>query len=66
VYRYDRRGRGDSGGYSIEREVDDLDAVASTTGSEPFVYGHSSGGALALEAAAHGVGLRKIAVYEPP
>lgn len=69
VYRYDRRGRGDSGdspAYSIEREVEDLDAVAIGTGSQPFVYGHSSGGALALQAAAAGVELRKVAVYEPP
>jgi len=69
VYRYDRRGRGDSGDsatYSIEREVQDLNAVALGTGNRPFVYGHSSGGALALEAAAYGVELRKVAVYEPP
>jgi pimeloyl-ACP methyl ester carboxylesterase len=69
VYEYDRRGRGDSDDttpYSIQREVEDLDAVASAAGGPPFVYGHSSGGALALEAAAHGVEMRKIAVYEPP
>lgn len=69
VYRYDRRGRGDSGdtaSYSIGREVEDLDAVTAVTDGPPFVYGHSSGGALALEAAAVGVAMRKIAVYEPP
>lgn len=72
VYAYDRRGRGDSGDSgdgeksTIEREVEDLDAVVARTGGAPYVYGHSSGGALALEAAARGVNMRKIAVYEPP
>jgi pimeloyl-ACP methyl ester carboxylesterase len=69
VYAYDRRGRGDSEDgekHAIEREVEDLDAVVAITGGAPYVYGHSSGGALALEAAARGVNMRKIAVYEPP
>ena len=69
VYAYDRRGRGDSGdaeAYAIEREVEDLDAVVASTGGAAYVYGHSSGGALALEAAARGVDMRKVAVYEPP
>ena len=69
VYEYDRRGRGDSGDaapYSIEREVDDLAAVVTAAGGSAFVFGHSSGGALALEAAASGVPIRGVAVYEPP
>jgi pimeloyl-ACP methyl ester carboxylesterase len=69
VYRYDRRGRGDSTDtppYAIEREVEDLDAVARVTGRPPYVYGHSSGAATALEAASVGVPLRRLAVYEPP
>lgn len=69
VFAYDRRGRGDSGDsarYAVEREVEDLAAVVALTGGAPFVYGHSSGGALALEAAARGVGVAKLAVYEPP
>lgn len=69
VYAYDRRGRGDSEDgeeYAIEREVEDLAAVVATTEGAPYVYGHSSGGALALEGAARGVNIRKIAVYEPP
>ncbi len=69
VLEYDRRGRGDSGDaarYAIEREVEDLGAVVTAAGEPPFVYGHSSGGALALEAAAAGVALRKVAVYEVP
>ena len=69
VYAYDRRGRGASGNglpFSIESEVQDLAAVAAAAGQAPFVYGHSSGGALALEAAARGVQMRSLAVYEPP
>jgi pimeloyl-ACP methyl ester carboxylesterase len=69
VYRYDRRGRGDSTDtppYGIGREVEDLDAVARVAGGPPYVYGHSSGAAIALEAAAVGVPLRRLAVYEPP
>lgn len=69
VYEYDRRGRGDSDNglpLSIEGEVQDLAAVIAATGQPPFVYGHSSGGILALEAAARGVEMRSLAVYEPP
>jgi pimeloyl-ACP methyl ester carboxylesterase len=69
VYEYDRRGRGDStevGDYSVEREVADLAALVAATGGAPFVFGHSSGGCLALEAAARGVPMTGLAVYEPP
>jgi pimeloyl-ACP methyl ester carboxylesterase len=69
VYRYDRRGRGDSDDddvYSVLREVEDLAAVADEAGGEPYVFGHSSGGALVLEAAAAGVSMRGLAVHEPP
>ena len=69
VYRFDRRGRGDSGDtppWAVGREVEDLAAVVAATGETPYVYGHSSGAALALEAAAAGVPAHKLAVYEPP
>jgi pimeloyl-ACP methyl ester carboxylesterase len=69
VHRFDRRGRGDSGDtppWAIEREVEDLAAVIASTGEAPFVYGHSSGAALALEAAAAGVPMRRLFAYEPP
>jgi pimeloyl-ACP methyl ester carboxylesterase len=69
VYEYDRRGRGDSGDglpLSIEGEVEDLTAVLAAAGQPAFVYGHSSGASLALEAAACGVKVRRLAVYEPP
>jgi pimeloyl-ACP methyl ester carboxylesterase len=70
VYTYDRRGRGDSGDtqpYSPEREVEDLATVVSaSSASRVFGYGHSSGGALVLRAAAAGVPLAAVASYEAP
>ncbi|GAA3516704.1 alpha/beta fold hydrolase [Actinocatenispora rupis] len=69
VVRYDRRGRGDSGDtapYATEREVEDLAAVLTATGGPAYVFGHSSGAVLALEAAAAGVPMHRLAVYEPP
>jgi pimeloyl-ACP methyl ester carboxylesterase len=69
VYNYDRRGRGDSGDtapYAVEREVEDIQALIEEAGGSAFAFGHSSGGALALEAAARTLGITKLAVYEPP
>ncbi len=69
VLTYDRRGRGDSGDtppYAVEREIEDLIAVAAESTEPPFVYGHSSGGVLALRASAAGMPASRIVVYEPP
>ncbi len=70
VISYDRRGRGDSGDtapYAIEREVEDLEALIDEAGGIASVYGHSSGAALALEAACMlRAKIRKLALYEPP
>ena len=76
VLTYDRRGRGRSGDtppYSVDRELDDLEALVevvnetSAPGSTPALVGISSGGALALRAAARlGDRVRAVAVYEPP
>lgn len=66
---YDRRGRGDSGDnqpYALEREIEDLEAVIGAVGGEAFVLGHSSGAALALEAAVAGAPISRLALYEPP
>ncbi len=65
---YDRRGRGDSGdtaSYAADREIDDLAAVISYAGTPAGLFGHSSGAVLALEAAAAGLGISKVAAYEP-
>ena len=69
VFEYDRRGRGMSGDapdYAVEREIEDLGAVIDAAGGAAMVYGHSSGAALAVDAAAHGAAISKLAVYEPP
>jgi pimeloyl-ACP methyl ester carboxylesterase len=69
VIEYDRRGRGssgDAGEYAIEREVEDLAALIAAAGGSAAAYGHSSGGCLALEAAAAGLPITGLAVYEPP
>jgi pimeloyl-ACP methyl ester carboxylesterase len=69
VCAYDRRGRGDSGDtppYEVEREVEDIQALVQEAGGSAFAFGHSSGGVLALETAAHTLGITKLALYEPP
>jgi len=40
--------------------------IQAVQSDEVFVYGHSSGGILALEAAARGLPISRLAVYEPP
>ncbi len=68
-YFYDRRGRGDSGDtqpYAVMREVEDLAALLEAAGGSAFVFGHSSGAVLALEAAKQGLPIPKLALYEPP
>ncbi|MBD0839958.1 alpha/beta fold hydrolase [Streptomyces sp. TRM68416] len=69
VVTYDRRGRGGSGEtgpYEVAREVEDLAALIDAAGGEAALCGVSSGGALALEAAASGLPVRQVAVYETP
>ncbi len=69
IYLYDRRGRGGSGDtppYAPAREVEDLGAVIGAAGGSAAVFGHSSGAVLALEAAAAGLPITRLAAYEPP
>jgi pimeloyl-ACP methyl ester carboxylesterase len=69
VYRFDRRGRGDSGDtapYAVEREVQDIKALISDASGAVAVYGFSSGAVLAVEAAARGAGITKLVLLEPP
>jgi len=70
VYTYDRRGRGDSGDtqpYAVEREIEDIAALIGEAGGSAFLYGHSSGGCLALDAAVSLDGMvKKLAMYEAP
>jgi len=67
VHRYDRRGRGESSDAppSVEGEIADLAAVIDAVGGSACVFGTSSGGNLVLRAAADGVAMSKIAVWEP-
>jgi pimeloyl-ACP methyl ester carboxylesterase len=48
----------------VERELEDLDALIAA--GSAHLYGISSGGALALEAAATGLAVERVAVYEVP
>ncbi|MFB6722172.1 alpha/beta fold hydrolase [Kribbella sp. NPDC056345] len=69
VYNYDRRGRGDSGDageYAVEREIEDLAAIIEVAGGSAYVYGTSSGAALALRAANAGLPIEKLVAFEPP
>ena len=70
VIHYDRRGRGDSTDaqtYELEREIADIEALIDEAGGSAFLYGISSGAALALEAAiALGGKIKKLALYEAP
>ncbi len=70
IVGYDRRGRGESEAamspHEVQREVEDLAAVLGASGPPASVFGMSSGAALSLEAARQGVGISRLAVYEPP
>jgi pimeloyl-ACP methyl ester carboxylesterase len=69
VVTYDRRGRGASGDtspYDIDREVEDLAALIDEVGGTAAVFGFSSGAVLGLRAAADGVPITHLALYEPP
>lgn len=69
VFNYDRRGRGDSGDtapYAIEREIEDIQALIEEAGGSAAVFGYSSGAILGLKAAAQGLAISKLAMYEPP
>jgi pimeloyl-ACP methyl ester carboxylesterase len=70
VFGYDRRGRGDSGDtlpYAVDREIEDIQALIEVAGGTATLYGHSSGAALALDAALQlGDSVSKVAMYEAP
>lgn len=70
VINYDRRGRGDSTDnspeVSLQREIEDLAALIEAAGGSAALWGWSSGGALAIRAAAAGIGVNRVSVYEVP
>ncbi len=68
VYAMDRRGRGMSGDspvYTIQREAEDIAAVAEAIGKQVSVLGHSYGGLLCLEAALLTGTISRLILYEP-
>lgn len=70
VYVYDRRGRGESTDtqpYTVDREIEDIEALIDQAGGSAFVYGGSSGAVLAMRAAIKlGSKIKKLAMYEAP
>jgi pimeloyl-ACP methyl ester carboxylesterase len=69
VLNYDRRGRGDSTDtprYDVRREIEDLDVLLAAAGGAAVVVGLSSGGALAALAAAEGLPVGHLVMWEPP
>jgi pimeloyl-ACP methyl ester carboxylesterase len=70
VYSYDRRGRGESTDtlpFAVQREVEDIEALIHVAGGSAYIYGISSGAALALEAAiVLKDEIKKLAIYEAP
>ncbi len=70
VYTYDRRGRGESSNgmpFAVKREVEDIEALIDAAGGKANLFGISSGGRLALEAAVQlGNKIQKLAIYEAP
>ena len=67
VYVPDRRGLSgaERSDYSIQKEVEDLDALLNNTGAH-HVFGVSSGGIICLQAALTHSTIHKVAIYEPP
>ncbi|MFC8176458.1 alpha/beta fold hydrolase [Streptomyces sp. NPDC057325] len=61
VVAYARRGRGGA----VEREIEDLAAVLAAAGPGAAVHGAGAGGALVLAAAAAGLPVGTVSVYEP-
>lgn len=69
VLNYDRRGRGDSDDtlpYAVDREVEDIAALLDAAGGSASVLGFSSGAVLAAGAAANGLPIQHLILWEPP
>lgn len=69
VVDYDRRGRGESvatGPFTLARQIEDIAALIDANGGEAALFGGSSGGAISLAAAAAGLPITKLALWEVP
>ncbi len=66
---YDRLGRGESpveGPVHLDREVAALAGLIEAAGGSAVLVGHSSGGSIALHAAAQGLPVDGLMLWEPP
>ncbi|MFH5880064.1 alpha/beta fold hydrolase [Arthrobacter sp. NA-172] len=69
VFNYDRRGRGesaDASSFTLKDDIDDLAALIEIAGGSAALFGSSSGGAISLAAAAAGLPVTKLALWEVP
>ena len=69
TYAFDRRGRGqstDTAPYAVAREIEDIAALIEIAGAPVTLFGWSSGAVLALDAAAAGLPINRLALFEPP
>lgn len=70
VLNHDRRGRGESGDtapYAVEREIEDIAAVATLVDGPVALWGSSSGAVLSVHAGASGLlPVSKVVLWEPP
>ncbi|HXA77145.1 MAG TPA: alpha/beta hydrolase [Candidatus Acidoferrales bacterium] len=67
VFHWDRRGQsGDMPPYSVEREIEDIEAIVDEAGGSVYLFGTSSDAALVLEAASRLDGITRVALYEAP
>src|SRR4029453_12740843 len=69
TYAYERRGRGqstDTAPYAVPREIEDIAALIEVAGAPATVFGWSSGAVLALDAAAAGLPIKRLALFGPP
>ena len=69
MLNYDRRGRGDSTDtppYDVDREIEDLDVLLAAAGGSATWSGCRPAAALAAHAAASGLPMRHLVMWEPP
>lgn len=71
LYLVDRRGRGASlreaeGGYTLQREVEDVQAVIDLIGGPVLYLGHSYGALIGIEVLRSDARVSKALLYEPP
>jgi pimeloyl-ACP methyl ester carboxylesterase len=69
VLHYDRPGRGESEGdapFTLDGEVEAIGALVEVVGGSATVFGSSSGGVIALAAAAQVPGVQRLVLWEVP